>query len=85
MMGAGTEKIEEELQDILPHVRVGRMDMDVARGKHAHKQLLNEFEEGKLDVLVGTQMVTKGLDFSKVQLVGVLDHLHQGRRNHESR
>ncbi|MFN4885094.1 MAG: primosomal protein N' [Bacteroidota bacterium] len=73
MMGAGTEKIEEELQDILPHVRVGRMDMDVARGKHAHKQLLNEFEEGKLDVLVGTQMVTKGLDFSKVQLVGVLN------------
>jgi len=73
MMGAGTEKIEEELQGILPQIRVGRMDMDVARGKHAHKQLLTDFEEGKLDVLVGTQMVTKGLDFSRVQLVGVLN------------
>jgi primosomal protein N' (replication factor Y) (superfamily II helicase) len=73
MMGAGTERIEEEILEFLPSVRVARMDTDVARGKHAHKQILTDFEEGKIDVLVGTQMVTKGLDFSKVQLVGILN------------
>ncbi|MFM7770989.1 MAG: primosomal protein N', partial [Bacteroidota bacterium] len=73
MMGAGTERIEEEILKFLPNVRVARMDTDVARGKHAHKQILTDFEEGRIDVLVGTQMVTKGLDFSKVQLVGILN------------
>lgn len=73
MLGAGTEKIEEELKELLPHVRVARLDLDVARGKNAHHEIITDFEEGKTDVLIGTQMVSKGLDFSRVQLVGILN------------
>jgi primosomal protein N' (replication factor Y) (superfamily II helicase) len=73
MLGAGTEKIEEELRELLPHVRVSRLDLDVARGKNAHHEIITDFEDGKTDVLIGTQMVSKGLDFTNVQLVGILN------------
>jgi primosomal protein N' (replication factor Y) len=69
----GTEKIEEYLTKELADMRVARMDMDTIRGKHAHDQLIRQFEQGKVDVLVGTQMVVKGLDFEQVSLVGILD------------
>ncbi len=70
--GFGTEKIEDELKIYLPEARIARMDLDTVRGKHAHARLINDFEEGRTDILVGTQMVTKGLDFEKVAVVGVL-------------
>lgn len=72
LQGFGTEKIEDELKVYLPEARIARMDLDTVKGKHAHARLINDFEEGRLDILVGTQMVTKGLDFEKVALVGVL-------------
>ncbi|MCB9287728.1 MAG: primosomal protein N' [Lewinellaceae bacterium] len=72
LKGFGTEKIEDELKIFLPDARVGRMDLETVRGKNAHARLINDFEEGRLDILVGTQMVTKGLDFEKVGIVGVL-------------
>lgn len=72
LQGFGTEKIEDELHIFLPDAKIGRMDLDTVRGKHAHAKIINEFEEGKIDILVGTQMVTKGLDFERVGIVGVL-------------
>ncbi len=69
----GTEKIEEVLDTELPYVKVGRMDLDTIRNKNAHDILIQQFEQKKLDVLVGTQMVVKGLDFDNVDLVGILD------------
>lgn len=69
----GTERIEEELETLFPDARVARMDMDSVRGKQAHDQLIQQFEEHKIDILVGTQMVVKGLDFDLVDLVGILD------------
>lgn len=69
----GTEKIEETLQETLPHIRVGRMDVDTVRGKNAHDTLIQQFEQQRMDVLVGTQMVVKGLDFDNVGLVGIID------------
>ena len=69
----GTEKIEEYLTKELADMRVARMDVDTVRGKHAHDQLIRQFEQGRIDVLVGTQMVVKGLDFEQVSLVGILD------------
>lgn len=72
LKGFGTEKIEDELKIYLPDARIGRMDLDTVRAKNAHSRLIQEFEEGKLNILVGTQMVTKGLDFDKVGLVGIL-------------
>ncbi len=69
----GTEKIEEELETIFPDARVARMDIDSVRGKSAHDQLIKSFEQQKVDILVGTQMVVKGLDFDRVDLVGILD------------
>lgn len=68
----GTEKIEEELQRIFPKRRIARMDLDSMRGKNKHQQLIDDFEKGRLDILVGTQMVVKGLDFECVGLVGIL-------------
>ena len=73
MLGFGTEKIEEELQEILPEIRVARMDQDTMRGKHALDRILTSFGQGAIDVLVGTQMVTKGLDFDHVSVVGILN------------
>lgn len=72
LKGFGTEKIEDELQIFLPEAKIGRMDLDTVRGKNAHARIINDFEEGKIDILVGTQMVTKGLDFERVGVVGIL-------------
>lgn len=69
----GTEKIEEQLEELFPDAHIARMDVDSVRGKYAHDALIQNFEQGKIDILVGTQMVVKGLDFENVQLVGVLD------------
>ncbi len=69
----GTERIEEILLEIFPTAKVARMDIDSVRGKHAHDQLIQQFEQKKIDILVGTQMVVKGLDFENVELVGILD------------
>jgi primosomal protein N' (replication factor Y) len=69
----GTEKIEEQLEEIFPDARIARMDMDTVRGKNAHDVLIQQFEQQKIDILVGTQMVVKGLDFDHVDLVGILD------------
>lgn len=69
----GTEKIEEILETELAEARIGRMDFDTIRNKNAHDVLIQQFEQRKLDVLVGTQMVVKGLDFDNVDLVGILD------------
>ena len=69
----GTEKIEEMIEDEFPKLKVARMDVDSVRGKSAHDNLIKLFEQQRIDVLVGTQMVVKGLDFEKVSLVGILD------------
>jgi len=69
----GTERIEEQLQDIFPEANIARMDIDSVKGKQAHDNLIQLFEQSKLDILVGTQMVVKGLDFDNVNLVGILD------------
>lgn len=71
--GFGTEKVEDELKILLPQARISRLDLDNTRSKYAFQQILNDFEDGNIDILVGTQMVTKGLDFSNVTLVGILD------------
>jgi primosomal protein N' (replication factor Y) (superfamily II helicase) len=69
----GTEKIEEELENEFPSYKVARMDIDSVRGKTAHDSLIKLFEQHRIDILAGTQMVVKGLDFENVSLVGVLD------------
>jgi primosomal protein N' (replication factor Y) len=69
----GTERIEEKLQEFFPAARIARMDIDSVRGKDAHNSLIRLFEEHRIDILVGTQMVVKGLDFDNVNLVGILD------------
>jgi primosomal protein N' (replication factor Y) len=69
----GTEKIEEELAEDFPENRIARMDVDAVKGKNAHDTLIKLFEQGRIDILAGTQMVVKGLDFENVSLVGVLD------------
>jgi primosomal protein N' (replication factor Y) (superfamily II helicase) len=70
--GFGTERIEDELKIHLPEAKIGRMDLDTSRSKTAHSKIINDFEEKRIEILVGTQMVTKGLDFENVGLVGVL-------------
>jgi primosomal protein N' (replication factor Y) len=69
----GTERIEEVLQEEFPDAKIARMDMDTVRGKNAHDVLIQQFEQKRIDILVGTQMVVKGLDFDNVDLVGILD------------
>jgi primosomal protein N' (replication factor Y) (superfamily II helicase) len=73
MRGYGTEKIEEELPIFFPDVRVSRMDLDTTRSKNSYQQIINDFEDRKIDILVGTQMVTKGLDFDNVSFVGIMN------------
>lgn len=70
---AGTQRVEEELHEKFPQARVLRMDADTTARKNAHEKLLASFAKGGADILLGTQMVTKGLDFENVTLVGVLD------------
>ncbi len=71
--GMGTEKIEEDIEILFPKARIARMDLDSTRSKYAYKQLIDDFEAGEIDILIGTQMVTKGLDFERVNLVGILN------------
>ncbi len=71
--GFGTEQVQEELKELLPDVKVGRMDLDTTRGKYAYEKLITAFETQELDILVGTQMITKGLDFRNVGLVGIMN------------
>ena len=71
--GFGTEQIEESLRELLPGYITKRMDYDTTKGKNAHKQIITDFELGRIDILVGTQMVTKGLDFDNVSFVGILN------------
>lgn len=73
MKGFGTEKIEDEIKQIFPEARVLRMDFDTTRTKKAFQQIIADVELGKADILIGTQMVTKGLDFGNVSLVGILN------------
>ena len=73
MKGFGTEKVEEELSLIFPKARIARMDLDTTRSKHSLQQIIGDFEARKIDILVGTQMVTKGLDFDNVSLVCILN------------
>ena len=70
--GTGTQKVEEELNKILPEARVVRMDVDTTGRKGAHEKLLDHFKSGNADILLGTQMIAKGLDFPNITLVGVL-------------
>ena len=69
----GTERIEEQLREVFPEAKVARMDIDTVKGKNAHDVLIQQFEQRRIDILVGTQMVVKGLDFDHVDLVGILD------------
>jgi len=72
-VGAGTEKIEEDLQLLFPSKSIARMDADTTRKKNALQQIIDDFQGHKIDILVGTQMISKGLDFDDVQLVGIFD------------
>jgi len=72
-VGVGTERIEDDLKLLLPEARIQRMDLDTTRKKFSYQQIISDFEERKVDVLVGTQMVSKGLDFDHVRMVGVFD------------
>ncbi|MFQ6091180.1 MAG: primosomal protein N' [bacterium] len=71
--GVGTQRIEKEVQKLFPGIKILRMDVDTTRRKGAHGRILKLFERGEVDVLLGTQMVAKGLDFPRVTLVGVID------------
>jgi len=71
--GFGTEKIEEVVQQLFPLARIARMDLDTTRTKNAYERLINDFSLGKTNVLIGTQMVSKGLDFDNVKVVGIID------------
>lgn len=73
LRGMGTERIEDDLKLLYPNAKVGRMDYDTVKNKHGHERIISKLEEGEIDILVGTQMVTKGLDFGNVKLVGVLN------------
>lgn len=71
--GLGTEKVEYEIHECFPEAKVARMDLDTTRTRKAYEQILMDFESGKTDILIGTQMVSKGLDFDRVRIVGILD------------
>lgn len=73
IIGHGTEKIEEDLKIMVPEAGIQRMDFDTTRKKNSYEQIINDFSEHKTDVLVGTQMISKGLDFDNVTLVGIFD------------
>jgi len=72
-VGYGTERIEDTIKQIFPDVNVARMDLDTTRSRQAYEKILYDFQHGKTDILVGTQMVTKGLDFERVSVVGILN------------
>ena len=71
--GFGTEKIEDDIRQLFPEARVVRMDLDTTRSRTAYEKIISDFEEGRTDILIGTQMVSKGLDFDRVSVVGILN------------
>lgn len=71
--GYGTEKIEAEVHDIFPDARISRMDLDTTRSRQAYERIINDFSSGRTNLLIGTQMISKGLDFDKVSVVGILN------------
>ena len=71
--GYGTEKIEAEVHDIFPEARIARMDLDTTRSRQAYERIINDFSAGRTNLLIGTQMISKGLDFDKVSVVGILN------------
>lgn len=71
--GMGTERIEDQLTDIFPEARIARMDLDTTRTRNAYERLIDDFSSGKTNLLIGTQMISKGLDFDKVSVVGILN------------
>lgn len=73
LVGFGTEELEEELKLLFPKAMISRMDLDTTRSKYGYQRIIEEFEDGNIDILVGTQMVSKGLDFDRVNLVGIFD------------
>lgn len=72
-VGFGTEELEEELKLLFPQAIIQRMDLDTTRSKYGYQRIIESFEDGEIDILVGTQMVSKGLDFDRVNLVGIFD------------
>ena len=87
LIGMGTEKLEEEVSCLFPDTVIARMDTDTTRGKNAYEKIIGDFQENKVQILVGTQMLSKGLDFDKVSIVGIIsaDGLlnHPDFRSHE--
>lgn len=71
--GVGTQKLEKLLQSILPEARIARLDVDATRGKGSHQKILDKFKKREIDILIGTQMISKGLDFPSVTLVGIIN------------
>src|SRR5690606_8728661 len=71
--GFGTERVEEELELLLPQARLGRLDLDSTKGKYGFENIITAFDEHEFDILVGTQMVAKGLDFGRVSLIGIIN------------
>ncbi len=71
--GFGTEQIEEDVKIIFPDANVKRMDLDTSRTRKSHEEVIGKFERGEIDILIGTQMISKGMDFDKVSVVGILD------------
>jgi len=71
--GYGTEKIEDQVRELFPEARVARMDLDTTRTRNAYERIIADFSSGKTNVLIGTQMISKGLDFDRVSVVGILD------------
>ena len=72
-LGYGTEKIEDDLQNMFPEARIERMDLDTTRTRTAYERIISDFQNGKTDILIGTQMVSKGLDFDNVAVVGIIN------------
>ena len=72
-LGYGTEKIEDDLQNLFPDARIKRMDLDTTRTRTAYEKIIGDFQNGKTDILIGTQMVSKGLDFDNVAVVGIIN------------
>jgi len=71
--GFGTEKIEEQVREVFPEARVARMDLDTTRTRNAYERIITDFGAGRTNILIGTQMISKGLDFDKVSVVGILN------------
>ena len=71
--GYGTEKIEDQIRELLPDARIARMDLDTTRTQHAYERIISDFAAGRTNLLIGTQMISKGLDFDRVSVVGILD------------